>query len=95
MQDEINKLISANIVRKGSAGTWSSPAFMIKQKDSWRLVVKYQKLNKITKPFYFPVPRTNDQIEAFGGYKRFFQLDARKGFLQMALTEKSKKKLGL
>ena len=31
MEEEVKSLLEAGIIRKGSAGTWSAPAFIIKQ----------------------------------------------------------------
>ncbi|CAF1132394.1 unnamed protein product [Brachionus calyciflorus] len=51
LRAEVKKMLDAGIIRSGKAGTWASPAFLIKQKGGSRFVVDYRKLNSMTKPF--------------------------------------------
>ncbi|MGH7954401.1 MAG: hypothetical protein ACREOZ_00415, partial [Gloeomargaritales cyanobacterium] len=49
----------------------------------WRMCVSYRKLNSITKPFEFPIPRCADAVEDLGdasGRMYFISVDARQGF---------------
>ena len=41
-----------------STSSWFSPILLLKKRDgSYRFAVDYRKLNKQTKPIYFPLPR--------------------------------------
>ena len=94
MEEEVNKLRKAGIIRRGTAGTWSSPAFIIKQKGKDRMVINFKDLNLITKQYKHPLPRIDDQLDSFQGTKYYSTIDLRKGFYQLLLSEKSKHKAG-
>ena len=49
----------------------------------WRMCVSYRKLNSITKPFQFPIPRCDDAVMILGwgaGEIWIISLDARQGY---------------
>lgn len=94
LEEEVNYLLKANIIRKGSAGTWSSPAFMIKQKGKDRMVINYQKVNQITKIYKHPQPNCDEHLYSFQNTNYFSQIDLRKGFYQLPISEKTKHKSG-
>ena len=94
MEEEVKSLEKAGIIRKGSAGTSSSPAFIIKQNGKDRMVINFKLLNAITKQFKFPLPRIDDQLDSFQGTKYYSTIDLRKGFYQLELSEESKHKAG-
>ena len=51
----------------------------------WRMCVSYRKLNSITKPFEFPIPRCDDAIAILDTGSQFIwiiSLDARQGYHQ-------------
>ena len=94
LEEEVNLLIQAGIVRKGKAGTWTSPAFIIKQKGKDRMVIDFKQVNAITTLFHYPLPRIDDQFDSFQGSVVFSTIDLRKGFYQLELSESSKHKAG-
>ena len=94
MKEEVESLMKAGLIRKGSAGTWASPSFMIMQNGKGRMVTNYKELNAITIPFKFPLPRIDDQLDSFQGTKFFATTDTRKGFNQMTLSEQIRHKAG-
>ena len=94
LQEECQSLLDAGIIQPGSAGTWSSPAFIIKQKGKERMVINFKQLNKVTKLFKFPLPRIDDQLDSFQGTKHYSTIDLRKGFYQLELSKNSRMKAG-
>ena len=40
-EEELNSLLKAGFIRKGSAGTWTSSGYTIKQKGKYRFFVNY------------------------------------------------------
>ena len=94
MKQEVDKMLKAGIIRPGKAGTWTSPAFLIKQKHGSRFVVDYRKLNANTKPFLFPLPRIDDILDKLSNGKIFSSIDLKKGYFQMQVSELSKHKTG-
>ena len=62
----------------------------------WRMCVSYRKLNAVTKPFQFPIPRCDAAIAILGcGADEIWiiSLDARQGYHQVAVREEDREKL--
>ena len=62
----------------------------------WRLCVSYRALNRITKPFQFPIPRCDDSIYLLGngsGCIFIITLDARQGYHQIAVRAGDQEKI--
>jgi hypothetical protein len=62
----------------------------------WRMCVSYRKLNSVTLPFEYPIPRFEDAIDDFGdsaGKLFFISLDARSGYNQVAVRACDQDKL--
>jgi hypothetical protein len=62
----------------------------------WRMCCSYRKVNGLTLPFEYPIPRCEDAIEDFGdsaGKVLFISLDARSGYHQIAVRECDQDKL--
>ena len=62
----------------------------------WRMCVSYRALNKITKPFLFPIPRCEDAIENFGANATqlfFIIMDALQGYHQIKVRQEDQQKL--
>jgi hypothetical protein len=62
----------------------------------WRMCVSYGRLNSVTLPFKYPIPRCEDAIDDFGnsvGKLFFISLDARSGYHQVAVRACDQDKL--
>ena len=62
----------------------------------WYICVSYRRLNSITKPFEFPIPRCDDAIGSVGtGSSKIWiiSLDARQGYHQVAVRQSDREKL--
>jgi hypothetical protein len=94
LEEEEAALKKANLIRDGTAGTWTSPAFIITHNGKDRMVINNKTLNNRTKKFKFPLPRMDDQFDSFQGTKFFSIADLRKGFNQALMDESSKHKAG-
>ena len=56
----------------------------------WRMCVSYQKLNALTKPFQFPIPRCDAAIIILGcGAEKIWirSLDTRQGYHQVVVRK--------
>jgi hypothetical protein len=59
----------------------ASACFFVPKKDSKdRLVIDYRKINDITIPDQYPLPRTDEIIDRFRGMKWFSKMDLRWGY---------------
>jgi hypothetical protein len=94
LKQMIEEMESAGIIRKGKAGTWASPAFIIKQKGGDRFIVDFRDLNARTKKFNHPIPLINDLFDKMHGSKIKSVLDAKKGFFHIEIDENCKHKAG-
>ena len=82
-------------VVKESNSDWHSPVVLVRKAGSneFRFAVDYRKLNKITKPQAYPIPRLSDIFDAIGeaNAQYFTSVDMGKAFWQVPLEENSKK----
>ena len=65
---------------------------MPKKNGSVRMCVDYRKLNAITKPDKYPLPRIDTALDALEGAQYFSLLDLRSGFYQIAMHPEDKEK---
>jgi len=62
----------------------------------WRMCVSYRRLNQVTLPFEYPIPRCDDAIDNFGdsaGRLFFIALDNKTGYHQIAVRYSDQEKL--
>ena len=64
------------------------------QEFRWRLCVSYRKLNQVTRPYAFPIPRCNDAVEDIDTEAKFFiAIDLDSGYWQVSAAKKAREKL--
>ncbi|MEG0619454.1 MAG: reverse transcriptase domain-containing protein, partial [Bacilli bacterium] len=86
----IKDLIKRKVIRK-SDSHYASPAFVIlKRNNNLRLVVDYRKINQITAPMFYPIPRIQETLVQLKDMRWFTQLDLNSGYYQIELEEESK-----
>tara|TARA_B100000989_G_scaffold293217_1_gene270252 strand:- start:477 stop:1313 length:837 start_codon:yes stop_codon:yes gene_type:complete len=84
--------IAAGIVRP-SFSPWASPVILIKKKTGeYRLVVDYRRLNSVTVPDAYPLPRLDDTLEAMAGAQWFSSLDLASAYHQVPLDPEDQSK---
>ena len=88
---EIDRQIEENLelgLIEPSTSEWRSPVVLVKKADgSWRLCCDYRRLNTVTRPQSFPLPRLEDVWDAIGEKKAtiFSTLDLSNGFNQLKM----------
>ena len=65
--EEIKKMLERDLITP-SKSAWSSPITLVKKKDfTYRFCIDYRKLSEVTRKDCFPLPRTDDSLDALGG----------------------------
>lgn len=82
-----------NGVIEPSLSRWISPVVLVKKKDkTYRFAVDYRKLNAVTKPQNFPLPRLDDALDVLKDGVIFSVMHLRSGFWQVKLHDETKEK---
>ena len=72
---------------------WASPVVFAPKKDgSTRFCVDYRRLNAVTKPDVYPLPRMDDCLDSLGDAMIFTTLDANSGYWQLPVAEEDRDK---
>ena len=86
------ELLDLGIIEPANS-PWSSCGFVVPKKDgSFRFVVDFKPLNKITRVDTYPIPRIDDIIKILGGSKYASTFDLSKGFFQIAMRMEDRDK---
>ncbi|GFY33100.1 retrovirus-related Pol polyprotein from transposon 17.6 [Trichonephila clavipes] len=64
---------------------YNTPALFVKQKEKWRLVLDFRKLNEITLTQDFVIPTLDDILHEISGSNYFSALDMKSAFNQIPL----------
>lgn len=89
LESEIKYMIENNIA-KPSFSSWASPCLLVGKPDgTYRFCTDYRKLNNITKPDSFPLPRMEDCVDAVGSALYVSKFDLLKGYWQVPLTTRA------
>ncbi|KAL7874754.1 hypothetical protein SRHO_G00057240 [Serrasalmus rhombeus] len=89
MQSEVDYLVKHELAVPSSS-PWSSPCILVPKPDgTFRFCTDYRKVNAVTVPDSFPLPRIEDCVDCVGNAKYVTKLDLLKGYWQVPLTERA------
>ena len=92
IQGEVQKMKKQKIVVE-SESPWSSPPVLVKKKDgSVRFCVDYRKLNEVTTPDQYPLPRIDDVLDALENGRYFSVIDLKSGYWQIPMKAEDAEK---
>jgi len=85
VKTEIATLKEQGIIEDApSDTTWAAPIVVVKKADGgWRLCTDFRKLNAVTEPDPFPLPRIDDLLDKVGKARFLTKLDMAKGYHQV------------
>ncbi|CAM4476820.1 unnamed protein product [Lepidochelys kempii] len=91
---EIQDMLQMGVIRP-SGSAWASPVVLVPKPDGEiRFCVDYRKLNAVTHPDNYPMPRTDELLEKLGWAQFISTLDLTKGYWQVPLDESAKERSG-
>jgi len=82
---EIAELLQAGIIEE-SDSPWAAPILVVPKPDgTGRLCTDFRKLNAVTVPDPFPMPRVDTLLDKLGGAQFMTKLDMTKGYWQIPI----------
>ena len=89
MDSEIAYMLENGIARPSSS-SWASPCLLVDKPDgAFRFCTDYRRVNRVTRPDSFPLPRMDDCIDSVGPAKFVSKFDLLKGYWQVPLTPRA------
>jgi RNase H-like domain found in reverse transcriptase/Reverse transcriptase (RNA-dependent DNA polymerase)/Integrase zinc binding domain/Integrase core domain/Chromo (CHRromatin Organisation MOdifier) domain len=82
-REEIEKMMTQGVIEPAMS-EWASPIVLVSKSDgSLRFCVDYRRLNAITVPDTYPLPRMDECIDSLGDAAIFTTLDCNSGYWQI------------
>lgn len=80
-----------NGIAEPSSSSWASPCLLVGKPDStYRPCTDFRKVNAVTKPDSFPLPRMEDCVDSVGAAKCVSKFDLLKGYWQVPLSKRAR-----
>ena len=90
MRREVKYLLDNGLARP-SCSPWASPCLLVPKEDGTsRLCTDYRRLNLVTVPDAFPMPRIDDLIDEVSSAKFLSKVDLLRGFYQVPLSDRAR-----
>lgn len=94
-KQEFENMMQQGLCRP-SKSPWASPLHVVPKKNGdLRVCGDYRKLNSITKPDRYPIPRLRDFTHQLSGKKMFSTLDLNRAYQQLKVHEKDIEKTAI
>uniref|UniRef100_A0A8C5CMY1 Gypsy retrotransposon integrase-like protein 1 n=1 Tax=Gadus morhua TaxID=8049 RepID=A0A8C5CMY1_GADMO len=85
------KYMLDNCIAVPSFSSWASPCILVPKPDkTFRFCTDFRKLNAVTKPDSFPLPRMEDCVDQVGHAAFVSKFDLLKGYWQVPLSERAR-----
>nr|CAD2143860.1 unnamed protein product [Meloidogyne enterolobii] len=95
LHKHIDQLTKAGVMVESDT-PWLTPFVIVQKKDGGiRPCLDFRKLNEITVPDHYPLPRLEVIMEKVGNCNYYSSLDLASGYLQIKLTENASRKCGV
>lgn len=95
LKKHIDQLLKSGVMVESDT-PWVTPIVIVQKKDGGiRPCLDFRKLNDVTIPDRFPLPRLDSIMEKVGGCNFYTSLDLASGYLQIKLSEETSRKCGV
>lgn len=91
IEEQIKKWFELGVIEP-SKSPWSAPVVIAYRNGKPRFCVDYRKLNAVTIPDEFPIPRQSEILSALSGAQVLSSLDALAGFTQLEFSDEEVEK---
>lgn len=91
LRNEVEYMVKHGIAEP-SDSSWSSPCILVPKADTTnlRFCSDFRKVNSVTKPDSYPLPRVDDCVDRVGSARFVSKFDLLKGYWQVPLTQRAK-----
>ncbi|KAL2103191.1 hypothetical protein ACEWY4_000059 [Coilia grayii] len=90
LRKEVEYLLAHDLAEP-SLSSWSSPCLLVGKPDgTYRFCTDYRKLNAVTSPDCYPLPRVDDCVDRIGAARFVSKFDLLKGYWQVPLTPRAR-----
>lgn len=94
LKGEILELLHSGIIEECET-PWSAPAILVPKPDgALRLCIDYRRLNEVTTPDTYPMPRLDDLLHATGRTRVISTMDLKAGYYQVPVHPDHRDKTG-
>nr|XP_054930704.1 uncharacterized protein LOC129386641 [Dermacentor andersoni] len=91
VSDQLERLLSDDVIERVNASEWVSPIVVVRKKDdSIRLCVDLREPNKAIVVDSFPLPHTEELLHSLNGARHFSKLDLASAYYQVLLHPDSR-----
>ena len=92
IEEQVESMLANGII-KPVVSSWASPVVIVSKRDkSLRFCVDYRKLNAVTKPDRYPLPRMDDALDQLGQADMYSTMDACSAYWQVKMDPASVEK---
>ena len=91
IDEQLDKWFEQDVI-EASKSPWSAPVVIAYRNGKPRFCVDYRKLNAVTIPDEFPIPRQTEILSSLSGAQVLSSLDALSGFTQLEMSEEDVEK---
>jgi transposase InsO family protein len=89
IEAEVNEMLKDNVIQPSSSPYASEIVMSKKKSGAWRVCIDYRRLNEITVPDRYPLPRIPDLLYRIQRSRFFVALDLRAGYWQIPVDDES------